>query len=78
MKINFHRVILGFFENWDKSPQKKWDNRFFVAFIFVTGSLFAEVRTWTGRGDGFKWSDQNNWENGVPLTMVSIEQSPSL
>ena len=25
MKINFHRVLLGFFENWDKSPQKKWD-----------------------------------------------------
>ena len=25
MKINFHRVILGFFENWDKSPQKKRD-----------------------------------------------------
>ena len=25
MKINFHRVILGFFENWDKSPRKKWD-----------------------------------------------------
>ena len=25
MKINFHRVLLGFFENWDKLPQKKWD-----------------------------------------------------
>jgi hypothetical protein len=25
VKINFHRVLLGFFENWDKSPQKKWD-----------------------------------------------------
>ena len=25
MKINFHRVLLGFFENWDKSSQKKWD-----------------------------------------------------
>ena len=25
MKINFHRVLSGFFENWDKSPQKKWD-----------------------------------------------------
>ena len=25
MKINFHRVLLGFFEKWDKSPQKKWD-----------------------------------------------------
>ena len=25
MKINFRRVLLGFFENWDKSPQKKWD-----------------------------------------------------
>ena len=25
MKINFHRVLLGFFENWDKSPLKKWD-----------------------------------------------------
>ena len=23
MKINVHRVLLGFFENWDKSPQKK-------------------------------------------------------
>ena len=25
MKINFHMVLLGFFENWDKSSQKKWD-----------------------------------------------------
>ena len=25
LKINFRRVLLGFFENWDKSPQKKWD-----------------------------------------------------
>ena len=25
MKINFHRVLLGFFENWDKSPQKSGD-----------------------------------------------------
>ena len=25
MKINFYRVLLGFFENWDKSSQKKWD-----------------------------------------------------
>jgi hypothetical protein len=25
VKINFHRVLLGFFENWDKSSQKKWD-----------------------------------------------------
>ena len=25
MKINFHRVLLGFFENWDKSSQKKLD-----------------------------------------------------
>ena len=25
MKINFRRVLLGFFENWDKSSQKKWD-----------------------------------------------------
>lgn len=25
MKINFHRVLLGFFENWDKSPLKKRD-----------------------------------------------------
>ena len=27
MKINFHRVLLGFFENWDKLPQKKWASR---------------------------------------------------
>jgi hypothetical protein len=20
-----YRVLLGFFENWDKTPQKKWD-----------------------------------------------------
>jgi hypothetical protein len=25
VKINFHGVLLGFFENWDESPQKKWD-----------------------------------------------------
>ena len=25
MRIKFHRVLLGFFENWDKSSQKKWD-----------------------------------------------------
>jgi hypothetical protein len=25
VKINFHRVLLGFFENWDKSSPKKWD-----------------------------------------------------
>ncbi|MBR2714241.1 MAG: hypothetical protein IKB76_05655, partial [Kiritimatiellae bacterium] len=25
LKINFRRVLLGFFENWDKSPQKKRD-----------------------------------------------------
>ena len=25
VKIKFHRVLLGFFENWDKSTQKKWD-----------------------------------------------------
>ena len=30
MKINFHRVLLGFFENWDKSPQKKWDKGAFL------------------------------------------------
>jgi hypothetical protein len=25
VKIYFHRVLLGFFEKWDKSPQRKWD-----------------------------------------------------
>jgi hypothetical protein len=25
VKINFYGVLLGFFENWDKLPQKKWD-----------------------------------------------------
>ena len=35
MKINFHRVLLGFFENWDKSPQKKWDKG--VSFAILTG-----------------------------------------
>ena len=33
MKINFHRVLLGFFENWDKSPQKKWDKGEFLERI---------------------------------------------
>ena len=32
MKINFHRVLLGFFENWDKSPQKKWDKGVYNEF----------------------------------------------
>ena len=26
VKINFYRVLLGFFENWGKSLQKKRDN----------------------------------------------------
>ena len=33
VKINFHRVLLGFFENWDKSPQKKWDKGVIEALL---------------------------------------------
>ena len=33
MKINFHRVLLSFFENWDKSPQKKWDKGAFLVGV---------------------------------------------
>ena len=33
MKINFRRILLGFFENWDKSPQKKWDSRDFASCV---------------------------------------------
>ena len=36
MKINFHRVLSGFFENWDKSPQKKRDKgEFYICDVGV-------------------------------------------
>ena len=39
MKINFHRVLLGFFENWDKSPQKKWDKGDLLVDLIVSVKL---------------------------------------
>src|SRR5882757_1566796 len=30
-------------------------------------SAFADVRTWTGAGDGISWNDPINWDGGIAL-----------
>ncbi|MBR4938439.1 MAG: hypothetical protein IKZ22_06155, partial [Kiritimatiellae bacterium] len=39
VKINFHRVLLGFFENWDKLPQKKWDKGAGICGVHTCGAF---------------------------------------
>lgn len=33
----------------------------FIVFLFFQQFAFAEIRTWTGNGDGHSWSDAYNW-----------------
>lgn len=44
-----------------------------IALVLVGGALFAEKRIWSGLGDGSKWSDPRNWENGIPQSGDSVE-----
>ena len=67
MKINFHRVLLGFFENWDKSPQKKWDKGEANAAL-----LFYEVKWYNCvvmKMDDYKNSD--NFQRVEGSKMIS-------
>ena len=44
MKINFHRVLLGFFEKWDKSPQKKWDKGVMLRWVEENGRFWYNMK----------------------------------
>ena len=68
MKINFHRVLLGFFENWDKSSQKKWDKGGFIRVLTMNlpgdmSNTFVKFRL--------------NWLTELPASAASISSGNS-
>ena len=47
--------------------------------LAAPGAAFASgSETWTGGGDGHKWTDSNNWSGGVPQNGDSVTIAPTM